>query len=158
MEQNAELRKLAEQVMRLAHDELLIHLRFFDVALSGLKLEHGSMGSFVGPAIKGESNGGMRTAQGNPFMMTDGATCFYDPVGVLKAYQREPNAVARTLLHVLLHCIFFHQFQTQKLDEEAWNLATDVAVESVIQDMKLRDAALEEDQDRERKQIGRAHV
>jgi len=151
MEQNAELKKLAEQVMRLAHDELLIHLRFFDVALSGLKLEPGSMGSFVGPAIKGESNGGMRTAQGDPFMMTDGATCFYDPVGVLKAYQREPNAVARTLLHVLLHCIFFHQFQTQKLDEEAWNLATDVAVESVIQDMKLRDAALEEDQDRERK-------
>ena len=128
--------ELARQVMRLAHDELLIHLRFFDVALAGLELKAREM---------------ERRGVTSPFMMTEGAFCYYDPVGVLKAYQREPREVARTLLHVLLHCIFFHHFQYDKLDPDCWDLAADIAVESVIQDMKLSGTMLEEDQDRERK-------
>ena len=121
---------LAEQVMRLAHDELLIHLRFFDVALAGL---------------------GLSSRAGSAMMQTDGARCYYDPVKVLKAYQREPAEVPRTLLHVLLHCIFFHHFQYDKLDPAAWDLAADIAVENVIQEMDLSSVALEEDQDRARK-------
>ncbi|MBP5282253.1 MAG: hypothetical protein J6Z22_07105 [Lachnospiraceae bacterium] len=135
-EEKLQSEELASQVMRLAHDELLIHLRFFDVALAGLKLQAREL-----PRI------GVRS----PYMMTDGAFCYYDPVGVLKAYQREPKEVARTLLHVLLHCIFFHHFQYDKLDPQSWDMASDIAVESVIQDMKLSGVSLEEDQDRERK-------
>lgn len=125
-----QLEELAEQVMHLAHDELLIHLRFFDVALAELNLTQRPQGVL---------------------MATDGISCYYDPAFVLKAYQKEPKQVARTLLHVLLHCIFFHQFQYDKLDGEAWDFATDVAVENVIQDMALCGVTLEEDQDRERK-------
>lgn len=135
-EEKLQSEELASQVMRLAHDELLIHLRFFDVALAGLKLQAREL-----PRIGARS----------PYMMTDGAFCYYDPVGVLKAYQREPKEVARTLLHVLLHCIFFHHFQYDKLDPQSWDMASDIAVESVIQDMKLSGVSLEEDQDRERK-------
>lgn len=143
-----ETEKLAGQVMGLAHDELLVHLRFFDVALSGLTLAPKSMErGAAGQVMPGTASG----ACVRPFMETDGSFCYYDPVGVLKAYQREPREVARTLLHVLLHCIFFHQFQYDKLDGEAWDLATDVAVENVIQDMKLSGVSLEEDQDRDRK-------
>lgn len=128
-----EIKALAAQVMRLAHDDILIHLRFFDTALAGLKMEERDFG------------------RNFPFLMTNGAVCYYDPVGVLKTYGNEPKSVARTLLHVLLHCVFFHSFQYEKLDSDAWDLAADIAVENVIQDMKLAGVMLEEDQDRERK-------
>ena len=128
-------RELAGRVIRLARDELLIHLRFFDVALARLGLEAGLPGG----------------AGDEAFLMTEGAICHYDPVGVLKAYQTEPHLIARSLLHVLLHCIFHHPFQYEKLDREDWDLAADVAVENVIQDMQLNAASLEEDPDRARK-------
>ena len=162
------LEELARQVMQLAHDELLIHLRFFDVALTGLKLVPNALGveaplcgetvnakavnaeAVNAKAVNAEAVIGGNVKEG-PFLRTNGAICYYDPVGVLKAYQKEPKAVARTLLHVLLHCIFFHQFQYDRLDGEAWDLAADVAVENVIQDMALSGVTLEEDQDRERK-------
>ena len=128
-----QVRKLAAQVMRLAHDELLIHLRFFDMALAGLRLEERDFGRDF------------------PFLMTDGSVCHYDPVGVLKAYMTDSKSLARALLHVLLHCIFFHGFQYDKLEPQDWDLAADIAVENVIQDMKLSSVMLEEDQDRERK-------
>ena len=127
-----QLEELAGQVMHLAHDELLIHLRFFDVALAGLTLMPDARGmevpSHAGAVTAGAVAAGTATARtvtAGPFLRTNGVTCYYDPVGVLKAYQREPKMVARTLLHILLHCIFFHQFQYDKLDGEAWDLAAD---------------------------------
>ena len=141
-----QLEELAGQVMRLAHDELLIHLRFFDVALAGLKLAPRVLGNETAQESVPPEKG-----SGTAIMATDGTVCHYDPAGVLKAYRREPREVARTLLHVLLHCIFLHQFQYEKLDQEAWNLASDIAVENVIQDMQLSAVVLEEDQDRARK-------
>jgi predicted metal-dependent peptidase len=137
-EQKTQTEELAMQVMRLSRDDLLIHLRFFDLALANLKLEQRQMPQ--GPV----------TGQ-NPFMMTNGAVLFYDPMGVLKAYMADARLVARTLLHVLLHCVFFHGFQYEKLEPDIWDLATDIAVENVIQDMQLPGVALEEDQDRARK-------
>ena len=53
---------LAAKVMRLAHDDILIHLRFFDAALARL-------------TMKESTNSGC--------MATDGSALFYDPVFVL---------------------------------------------------------------------------
>ena len=136
LREEQEHKKLAAQVMRLAHDDLLIHLRFFDTALAELKMVDNLSG---------------KAADRSAFLMTDGAVCYYDPVGVLKAYMAEKGSVTRALLHVLLHCIFFHSFQYDKLDAETWDLAADIAVENVIQEMGLSGVALEADQDRERK-------
>ena len=77
--------ELALQVMRLSRDDLLIHLRFFDLALANLKLEQRDM----------PEEAGMRKA---PFMMTNGAALYYDPEGVLRAYMADPRLVSRTLL------------------------------------------------------------
>lgn len=174
-EKDKRLQALAEQVVRLAHDDVLIHLRFFDVALAGLKLQPGRVGAEGFSAMTGSEGAGVgaeslagRAGTGAgaeplagragagvgaaaPVMATNGAVCYYDPAGVLNAYMEEPKSVARTLLHVLLHCIFFHGFQYGKLDPRAWDLAADVAVENVILDMHLGGVSLEEDQDRERK-------
>lgn len=115
---------LAGRIMQLAHDDILIHLRFFDIALAKLKWkERPSMGCIA----------------------TDGSICFYDPIFILKLYRQEPKAVTRSYLHMLLHCIFSHGFQYDKLDTELWDLAADIAVENVILDMQLPCVTLEQD-------------
>ncbi len=125
MEKEAKISALAGQVMGVARDDILVHLRFFDRALAGLGLkERKNIGCFA----------------------ADGSTCFYDPVYVLKCYQENPKSVTRTYLHLLLHCIFFHQFQYERLDKDRWDLAADIAVENVILEMGFAGAALEEDE------------
>lgn len=124
------IQTLADQILALAHDDLLMHLRFFDMALAQLKRkERAKTGCFA----------------------TDGQTLFYDPVYVLKAYQEEPEYITRSYLHMLLHCIFSHGFQYDKLDPENWDLAVDIAVENVILDLKLESVALDQDADAARK-------
>ncbi|MCM1040334.1 MAG: VWA-like domain-containing protein [Ruminococcus sp.] len=123
-EKNDKISQLAHGVIGLAHDALLMNMRFLDVALSKLKLEEKrQMGAFV----------------------FDGATLYYDPVLLLSLYKKEPNFAVRLYLHVLLHCIFYHSFQTEKLEREYWDLATDIAVENTILEMNLYIAALESD-------------
>lgn len=121
---------LAGQIMRLAHDDILMHLRFLDGAVARLKLQE-------------------RPRTG--CLATDGRILYYDPVYVLKVYQAEEKGIARLYLHVLLHCIFFHSFQYDKLERDKWDLAADIAVENVILDMKLPGVTLKTDEAAARK-------
>ncbi len=115
---------LAKEVIRLAHDGILMNMRFLDVALSKLRLEEKEqMGAFV----------------------FDGAVLFYDPRLLLARYRAEPHFMVRLYLHVLLHCIFYHGFQTDKLEREYWDLATDIAVENTILEMHFHLAQLQSD-------------
>ncbi len=121
---------LAAWVMSLAHDDILMHLRFFDLALAKLKTkERKGIGCFA----------------------LDGDTIEYDPVYVLKSYRDCPKAVTRAYLHMLLHCIFAHSYRYEKLDGENWDLAADIAVEKVILDMDLAGTSLETDPEARRK-------
>ena len=115
---------LAKEIIRLAHDGILINMRFLDVALSKLKMEEREqMGAIC----------------------YDGSKLYYDPVFLLRKYQKEPNYMARLYLHVLLHSIFYHSFQTDKLERDYWNLATDIAVENTILEMNLHFTAMPSD-------------
>lgn len=129
-ESQAKISSLAAQIMRLAHDDILMHLRFFDMALARLEIKE---------------------RKGTGCMATDGQLCYYDPVYVLKCYREEPKLVTRTYLHMLLHCIFSHGFRYDKLDGDKWDLAADIAVERVILDLRLPGVSLEEDSEAERK-------
>ncbi|MCM1025612.1 MAG: VWA-like domain-containing protein [Roseburia sp.] len=125
-ERKKQISSLAKEVMALAHDQILMHLRFFDVALAQLPLrERWDMGCIA----------------------TDGQALFYDPVYILKRYRENERYVVRAYLHLLLHCIFFHGFQYDRMERELWDLAADIAVESVILEMGLIFAALEQDAD-----------
>ena len=122
--------ELSNQICKLAHDDLLIHLRFFDRALSNLKWKEREQIGCVA---------------------MDGETCYYDPVYLLKMYQQEPKTVTRLYLHVLLHCIFSHSFQYDKLESANWDLATDIAVENVILELQLPGVTLSRDEELARK-------
>lgn len=117
---------LAEKVMGLARDSILVNMRFLDTALSALKLiPQRNMGGFA----------------------SDGANIYYDPVFLLKKYKEEPAFAVRMYLHILFHMIFYHSFRFDKLDGEAWSLAADMAVEAAIQELKLPGMSLTRDEE-----------
>ena len=109
--------ELAAKIMEYARDELMISMRFLDRAL------------FRMPLVAADSVAAFGV---------DGATMYYNPEYVLHAFKREKNACTRAFLHMILHCIFSHPFQYEKLDRECWDLATDLAVEQSILDLNLK--------------------
>lgn len=117
---------LAGELFRLARDSIFVHLRFLDVALSGLTPKPD------------------RTIES---AAVDGRNMYYNPVYILKKYSEDEHYVVRLLLHMLFHCMFYHAFQYGKLEEEYWNLASDIAVENAILDMELAIANLKRDEE-----------
>ena len=123
-EEQLKIRELAEQVLTLARDNILVSLRFLDVALLQLQWqEKGSIGCLA----------------------TNGASVQYDARYILKLYRQDPRLVTRSMLHLLLHCIFYHSFAYDKVERELWDLAADLAVESVIIEMGLPMATVDTD-------------
>lgn len=119
-----QIKNIAAEIFRLAHDGLLINMRFLDVALSKLKIE-------------------CRETTGAHLF--DGVKLYYDPVRLLRQYKTETHYVARLYLHTLLHCIFYHALETDKLNREYWDLATDIAVENTILELDLHLTRLSSD-------------
>ena len=112
---NTEADKLANEILNLSRNKLLVYLRFMDVALSYHKRVpyEGTIGS-------------------------DGKTIFYNPAFVLKTYRESQERTLRTSLHMILHCVFQHPFVGATIDEQTWDLACDIAVEETISDMMLQ--------------------
>lgn len=129
-ERDGKIKELAAQVMRLARDSIMMHLRFLDTALMQLVLTEGGVQDSIA---------------------CDGSRIYYDPVFVLKSYQKEPASVARIYLHTLLHCIFYHAFQYDKVIPEYWDMAADMAVENTILEISFPDIALASDETSRRK-------
>lgn len=121
---------LAKKVMGYARDSILVNMRFLDMALSALT-----------PEPKENLSG----------FASDGVKIFYDPVFLLKRYKEEPAFAVRMYLHILFHMIFYHSFRFDKVDEEAWSLAADLAVEAAILELEIPGAALNRDEEQKRK-------
>ena len=108
---------LADEVLDLARNRLLVNLRYMDAALT----------FHVRAVYSGR-------------VSTDGKTLYYDPVFVLRTYRDSKEALTRTYLHSVLHCIFMHPFLSGSVDEDdrrLRDLACDIAVESVICELDL---------------------
>lgn len=106
--------KLAEEVLLLARNTLLVNLRFLDVAL----------GQFV--------------LSPSPWpLATDGSLIFYAPRHILLLYKEEQETVTRDYLHLLLHCVFRHMYIPTPVNRNLWDLACDIAVEAAIGHLNL---------------------
>ncbi len=114
---------LADEVMKLARDSVTVRFRFFDTALSRISLEwvHGL--------------GGAGLTKGLDILRID-------PVWLLQKYMESEGFPVRLLLHSLLHLIFLHPFQYEKLFSREWDLACDIAVENIILEMGTEADAL----------------
>lgn len=107
---------LAQEVLRLSRDSIIMNMRFLDVALSRMR-----------PASKPGLKG----------VATDGDSFWYDDAFVLRRYRGEPAYISRCYLHSLLHLIFYHPFRYGEVDIKYWDIAADIAVENVMMEMNL---------------------
>jgi len=117
-EQLEKQNKLAEEVLRLSRNTLLVNLRFLDAALNELELR---------PVD--EVN-----------LATDGRFLAYNPTYVLKRYKQEREELTRSYLHMLFHGVFRHMYVHSLVDQDLWGLACDIAVEYVISGLGLKAA------------------
>lgn len=99
------------EILRNARNELYLSMRFLDVSLSSLYFT-------ADPSVRG--------------MATDGSSLFFEPESLASMYRMSRVYVNRTYLHAILHCLFCHMWTRKKRAEEYWNLACDIAVESII--------------------------
>lgn len=109
-ERQESARALAEDILTLSRNTLLVNLRFLDRALSHLQFTQGEGWTFA----------------------TDGQYLYFDPWHILMQYKAEQSAVCRDLMHAVLHCVFRHSFVGEDIDRLRWDLACDAAVENVI--------------------------
>ncbi len=111
----------AAKVMALARDQIVVHYRFFDAALSKY--------TFVAtPDLNG--------------YVADGEKLKYDPYKLLIDYKDEAAFPVRLLLHILFHSILLHPYRFDKTNERYWKIASDIAVENIILNMEVPDANL----------------
>ena len=113
MEMDKKLKRetLAEEVVNIAQNRLLVHYRFFDKALFKMQ-----------PHFHADICG------------TDGKTWYYVPERVLARYVADKNSVTHMLLHSLLHNIFCHFFVNNDM-RPVWDVACDVMVEDIIYEL-----------------------
>ena len=114
---NEKVEKIAREIINLSRNKLLVNLRFMDMALSEPKIE--SRADLTQSAA------------------TDGRVYIYNPEHILTAYRVEDTLPTRSLLHSIFHCVFRHMFINPSVDIRYWDLACDIAVECVINDLKL---------------------
>ena len=124
-EQQENAQSLAARIMAYARDQMMVALRFLDRALFRMAMVPSDTVAEFG---------------------VDGEKIYYNMEFVLDAFQKEKNYCTRAFLHMIFHCIFSHPFRYENLDRECWDLATDLAVEYVILDLDLKDAALDTDE------------
>lgn len=130
-----EMQKLAARIWGLSKDKLLVNLRFLDVALSSLRFTP-------------KAGTGMVCCDVN---MPEAATVFYDPAVVIRLYKKNPGNVVRLHLHMLLHCIFSHSYKYDRVEQELWDVAVDMAAENVA--LSLGIAGIETIGDEERREV-----
>lgn len=112
-EQQKELEKIeiCMEILRQTRNELYLSMRFFDVILS--KLSWMPEGNIDG-------------------IGTDGFSFYFRPSYLIGLYKNSQTAINRGFLHSILHCLFGHLSIPKGYDENYWNLACDIVVESVV--------------------------
>ncbi len=111
MTDDTRISELAQRVLALARDSIIVKFRFFDKALASIKLE--------------EAKGTGRYA-GSAGRLT------YDPARLLSDYANDENFAVRLLLHVIFHNIFMHYSRRDITNRKYWDIACDIAVENAV--------------------------
>ena len=110
---------LAQQILTLSRNALLLHLRFLDGALNRL-----------------------RTVIHNEIVFaTDAQALYFEPLHLLERYKKEPESITRDYLHVLLHCLLRHPFLHERLQRQWWDLSCDITAEALIAELGLESTA-----------------
>ena len=104
--------EVCQDIFRNLINQITMHLRFMDIALDHY--------TFVPTSTSIEC---------------DGVYLYYHPIYIIKTFKNNPHTLTRGYLHIVLHSIFHHQFLTAHYQRSLWDLACDIAVENMIDEL-----------------------
>lgn len=104
--------EIGQDILRAAQSELYLNFPYLDVALCGLVFQPGDNLTLS--------------------LATDGERLLYDANYLSERFMRSGTFVNRAYLHVVFHCILRHLTKKQGKDPALWDLACDIAVESML--------------------------
>ena len=107
--------QISDQILKYSRNELLVSLRFMDLALCKLIYRIGNI---------------QRIA-------TDGKYLYYNPKYIFKLYEISNTELNHSHLHSIFHCIFYHPFVDKTIERRLWDLACDIAVEGIISELEI---------------------
>ncbi|MDE6724863.1 MAG: hypothetical protein K2J79_04585, partial [Ruminiclostridium sp.] len=116
-EKKLKTEKIAAEILQMSKNKLLVNMRFMDMSLNR-----------INPSPRPDIT---------TCTACDGESYVYDPEHILTAYRVEENVPIRNFLHSIFHCVFKHFFINSLVDQQLWDLACDIAVESAINDLNL---------------------
>lgn len=118
-QQQRELEKIeiCMDIWKQARNELYLSMRFLDVALSRF---------FFRPEMNITGMG------------TDGFGIYFYPDALIYLYKKDRIYINRACLHMMFHCLFGHLMIPKTADSVLWNLASDIAVESILDGLAVR--------------------
>ena len=124
---------LAQEVLSIAKGRVLVRLRFFDRALYELRPRE----------MTAEQRQVTQKLLGRPLQLpaTEGRYLLYDAKSLLQRYRENQLWPVRTWLHMMIHCLFRHMFVSTLVEQPLWDLACDMAVEAMLQSLKLEELA-----------------
>jgi Predicted metallopeptidase (DUF2201). len=117
--------KLAQEILKYSCDQLMAAMPFLNRAFYRMPF-------WADRKIK--------------YCSTDGVKIYYNTEYILECFKQQPEKITRSLLHLILHCVFCHPFGYEEIEQEAWDLAADIAVENVILEMNKPGLQLSEDE------------
>ena len=110
----AGIEKIAERILDEGRTRLLMRLRFLHSALFCLQ-----------PMPSSEIAAAA----------TEGTLLMYDPYSLIRGFREDTFYPRRMWMHCMLHCLFRHMFVNKKVIRSYWDIACDIAVESIIYDI-----------------------
>ncbi|MBQ9165491.1 MAG: metallopeptidase [Oscillospiraceae bacterium] len=116
-ENHEKLDRIGRSILSSTRNEIYLNMRFLDIALSGLDYTMNLNTATVG---------------------TDGFSIQFNPRHLIELYQQDLVLLTRVYLHMLLHCLLRHPLNREGREEDRWNLACDIAVESILDSIDNR--------------------
>ena len=109
-----EAQMLAQDMLALSRDSLLVNFRFMNRSVAQL------------PA---------RVRMDVRTCCTDSRELYFSPAFVLDSFRAESTVAVRAYLHMTLHCLLRHPFVPQGVDPLRWSCACDAAVCALMQEL-----------------------
>lgn len=126
-ELQSKLQHISEQILSASRNELYLHMRHLDLALSALSYQMSADTEFLG---------------------TNGVQLLYNPLFLVNRYSRNRIWINHAYLHLVFHCLFRHVFKQDGRESGYWNLACDIAMESIIDELDHKSVRLPQSHNR----------
>lgn len=129
-QQTEKIRKISGRIMASAKNSLIVHLRFLDWAINKLSL-----------------------VECEEYINVNGLSIGYNPIFVLQCYMQDKNWINRMYLHMVLHCTFLHFYVGRRVDRDLWDIACDITVENIVDQLAESEEYLAMEQSDDRKKV-----